>query len=128
MSRGRFIFGRKKKHRAFTHLRIVVSSVRYHVVAFRLLPGQPRFEDFARAHAGTHEKRICRGPVSGETCPRRASLASRFAVTPPTQGGHSSVQRFQRHGVVLHQRRFKRSHQVLTSFESILLGRESWRV
>jgi len=84
--------------------------MRYHVVTFRLLPGQPRSENSTRPHEGAHEERISRGQILGTASARRKSASSRFAVASPTQGGFKTGQWFQRHVVVLHQRRHRGSH------------------
>lgn len=89
------------------YLAIAVSSVRYHVIAFRLLSGQPRPENPARAHERAHEERISRGQVLGTTSSRRTSDSPRPAVASPTQDSSESGQWFQRHVVVLHQRRYR---------------------
>lgn len=102
--------------------------MRCHVVAVRLLPGQPRSENAARAHERAPEKRAGRRPVFGTASARGESLAPRPTVTPPTQGGRKPVQRFQWHGVVLHQRRFTGSHQILAGHTGVLPGRESRRI
>jgi len=106
----------------------ILCSVRCHVVAFRLLPRQPRSENPARPHEGAHEERISRGQVLGTASARRKSAPSRFAVASPTRGGSKAGQWFQRNAVVLHQRRHRGGHKILTGHQSVLLSRKSRRL
>lgn len=85
-------------------------SVRHHVVAVRLLSGQSRLEDAARAHEGAPKKRAGRGPVPGKAPSRRTCVAPRAPVASAARRRRAPVQRVQRHGIVLHQGRHPGGH------------------
>lgn len=102
-------------------------SVRHHVVAVRLLSGQSRFEDAARAHEGAPKERTGRGPVSRKAPARGQCAAPRAPVASAARRRHAPVQRIQRHGVVLHQGRHPGGYKVLAGHSGVLSGRKLGR-
>jgi len=95
-------------------------SVRKRTVDFRLLHGQPRAEDAARAHGTAHEECHGGGRVLGIAPESAQSQLHGTAKSFATRNHRKTVYRPQRHSIVLHQRRHRSEHKAVGIAQAVL--------